>query len=780
MAIQSDDGTGAYRNWIVAETEFNSEFLKKYETLFCLGNGYMGLRSATEEQYPGESRGWYIAGLFDQFKGEVTELANIPDWLATKIFINGEQFTLEKGKILTYLRFLNLKDGELVRDIAWETPQGHRFQMVFRRFVSLDNYHLAGLKIEILPLDGDAHIAICTGFDGQVTNSGAQHFVEGNKRVFQKKHQYYMTVKTQESAIDVALAAQHRFFVNDARVDAAEQFSGERRRILVTSTCSVKQQDTFVFEKIVSGFTGRDAELIHKSVKDVDVLNIALKTLEQEASQGYDVLFEQSKAVWRDKWKEMEIEIDGPGFDQLAIRFAQFHLIQMTPAYDNRLSIAAKGLSGEGYKGHVFWDTEIFMLPFFIYTFPEIARKLLEYRYNTLAGARQKARENGYRGAMYAWESALTGEETTPKWGAIDIVSGEPIRIWCGEIEQHITVDVVYGLWHYFQATQDHDFMLNYGYEILFDTANFWVSRLEYNQEKDQYEIHNVIGPDEYSEHVNNNAYTNYMVQWHLRKAAECAQWLKANHADTWTRLNACLHLEQYQQEWQDKAEKIYVAIEEETGIIPQYDGFMKKKVIDLSPYTGKVGVIFDNLGWEAIQQCQVIKQADVVMLLYLLGDLFSKEVKQTNWDFYEPKTLHDSSLSPAIHSILAHDLEIPELAYQYFERAARIDLGENMNRSDHGLHSASLGGVWQAVINGFAGMRIRKDRLSLTPRLPDPWKKLVFRLKWRGASIAVAIDKTQIIFKKKMDKNPMIPVEISGKHYEFIGEQLTVNYGRS
>lgn len=737
----------------------------------------MGVRSATEETYLGESRGCYLAGVFDQFPGEVTELANLPDWVGTAITMNGESFTLATGKILAYRRSLNLKTGELLRQVEWESPRGDHVRLGFTRFVSLQNPHLAGVKIEITPQNNLLQIEISSGFNGQVTNSGVQHCIEGATRVFPKTHQYYLTVKTQESTIDVVLAAQHRFAMNGQMVNCDERFRVERRRLILSSTWSIPPQETLTFEKIVSVSTSRDPEFLPHKISSNEVVAAALDRLSKQADSGYAELFEQSKIAWQQKWDTMGIELDGPDCDQLAIRFAQFHLLQMTPAHDSRLSIGAKGLSGEGYKGHVFWDTEIFMLPFLTYTFPALARQLLEYRYHTLDGARQNAQAHGYQGAMYAWESAVTGIETTPKWWGIDLLSGTPIRVWGAEIKVHITADVVYALWQYVQATQDHEFMRRYGCELLFETANFWGSRVTYDPQRDCYELHDVMGPDEYGEHVNNNAYTNYFVQWHLRQAVEWTQWLKNTDETTWQRLNERLHIDQQQQIWHTLAEKMVTPINTITGIIPQDDGFLEKRVLDLTPYRGKINVIFDQLSWAEITTAQVVKQADVVMLLYLLGDAFSQPIKQVNWRFYEPKTLHDSSLSPAIHAILANDLGDAATAYRYFEQASRIDLGnDDPHRSDEGLHAAALGGLWQAVVNGFAGVRIRQGKLTITPRLPKTWNKLAFRLNWWGDTLAITIDHSQIAIRKETDHNARLEVEIAGQAHTLAGEELIIN----
>ncbi|GAG61203.1 unnamed protein product [marine sediment metagenome] len=440
----------------------------------------------------------------------------------------------------------------------------------------------------------------------------------------------------------------------------------------------------------------------------------------------------------------------------------------MTPVHNERLSIAAKGLSGEGYKGHVFWDMEIFILPFFIYTFPEIARRLLFYRYHFLDGAREKAKENGFEGAMYPWECADTGCEVTPKWGGVDFKTGKSQRIWTGELEQHITCDIVYSIWHYFQATHDHDFMYNYGLEIMLETSRFWASRLEYNPEKDQYEINDVTGPDEYSEHINNNTFTNYMVKWQLNQTIQFSEWVKMNQSEVWKKVISKIKLTLNElSDWKEKADKIYIGMDKASGFIHQYEGFTDKREVDLLKYKGKVGAIAQDYNWEEITQMQVLKQSDIIMLLYLLGDNFSQETKRFNWDYYEPKTLHDSSLSPSIHAIVALDIEDVEKGYEYFERSIRIDLGENLKSSWDGLHAASLGGNWQAVVNGFGGVRItNKGRLRINPHLPEKWKRLKFKIKWQNEEYCVEITRNKIILKSLSSISKSLIIEICEKEY--------------
>ena len=775
MVIKYNMGKNEYRNWIVGESDFQPEYLGIYETIFTLSNGYMGARAATEEIYTEETRGCYVAGVFDEFPGEVTELVNIPDWINVDLKLDGEKFDLKTGKIISYQRQINIKYGQLIRNIEWESPNGKKIRLTFERFVSLKNIHFAALKVKIIPLNYSGYIEICSGINGQTTNSGVQHFKEGRLRLFSEGI-ISMTSRTQESNISVVVAVKHLFSFNGRTSKIKEEVGSQRRKIFLSSRYKIKQNEEFSFTKMVTVYTTRDPDFKGKEeFSDKKIEKTAIDNLKKLIEIGYDKLFEAHKKRWDQLWEQIDIVLDGPDFDQLAIRFSQFHIYQMTPVHDERLSIAAKGLSGEGYKGHVFWDMEIFILPFFIYTFPEIARRLLFYRYHFLDGAREKAKENGFEGAMYPWECADTGCEVTPKWGGVDFKTGKPQRIWTGELEQHITCDIVYSIWHYFQATCDHDFMYNYGLEIMLETSRFWASRLEYNPEKDQYEINNVTGPDEYSEHINNNTFTNYMVKWQLNKTIHFSGWIKANQLEVWKKVTSKIKFTLNElSDWKGKADKIYIGMDKSSGFIHQYEGFTDKREVDLLKYKGKVGAITQDYNWEEITQMQVLKQSDIIMLLYLLGDDFSQETKRLNWDYYEPRTLHDSSLSQSIHAILALEIDDIEKGYEYFERSIQIDLGENLKTSWEGLHAASLGGNWQAVVNGFGGVRItNKGRLRINPHLPEKWKRLRFKIKWQNEEYRIDITRNKIILKPLSSMRQPLSVEIHRKEYLLHPKQI-------
>lgn len=745
--MKYDLGKGDFKNWIVCENDFSDKYLGKCESIMCLGNGYLGLRSSTEEKYVGETRDMFVAGTFNKFEDEVTELPNVADIVEMNIYIDGKRFSLIEGKFREYKRYLNLKKGELVREFIWTTEESKDVKFEFKRFVSLDNLHVIGQMVKITPLEKDINVKIQSGINGQVSNTGAQHFTEGDKRVYEDKFIQY-TESTTESKIDFVLNTTHKFEINNKEVNPSSLIAMSRRKVYYNYEIDVKVNEEYKIEKLSNVYTSRDRECENLSYEELK--NMSLNNIKEISTIGYEVLQNQSANAWEEKiWAKTRITIGSENdYEQLAIRFAQYHLVAMTPAHDNRMNIGAKGLSGEGYKGHTFWDTEIFMLPYFIYNDPKTARSLLEYRYLTLNGARKKAKDNGYEGAQFPWESAwLEDGEVTPIWGDADIVTGEPTKIWTGFIEIHVTSDIVYGTWHYYNVTKDQEFMDKCGYEIIFDCATFWQSRLEWNEEKNIYEINGVIGPDEYKEHVDNNAFTNYTAKWNLDLAINYYNELKENRCELFKSLNKKLNLDENFKKWLDKVNKIYLPKPNEDNIIPQDDTYLTREIIDLRKYKNQehIGSFFKDYNMEQANNIQVSKQADIMVLFLLLEDLFSEEVKKANWNYYEPKTLHDSSLSLSTHCTLANDLGDSELSYKLFKKACDIDLGPNMKTSDAGVHAASLGGVWQCVVNGFGGVRMINGNLRINPSLPSTWNKLNFPLNWHGDVLDICIENDKL-----------------------------------
>ncbi len=736
-----DKGKGELQNWLVTEIDFDTRFQGKCETIFCQGNGYMGMRTATEERYINQVRDTFVAGTFNKFdNNDVTELPNAADISNIDILIDGKLFGLDKGSYTDYHRTLNLKTGEVTRAFKWKNEEGKAFQFSFKRFISFDNLHLMAAEIEIKALTHSAKIRFDSGINGQMSNSGAQHFHEGEKRIFDKKY-VQMLQQTTQSEITFIHNTAHSVTLEGTVVSS--RFEMDRRKVFMIYSSDVEVNQTIRIEKISNVYTTRDKELESLSLEKLREYSI--EQLKSACKSGYNTLHNLSAKVWAEKWKAIDIKIESNNdFNQLAIRFVQYHLLIMTPAHDNRMGIGAKGFSGEGYKGHSFWDTELFMLPFFTYTQPQIARSLLEYRYNTIKGARKKAMENGYKGAMFPWESAWADDgEVTPVWGAVDINTGKSTKIWSGFIEQHITSDISFAVWQYYQVTGDEDFMNNYGYEILLDTGIFWASRLQWNKDKKQYHINEVVGPDEYKEHVNNDAFTNYTAYWCIENAIHYYHLLKVEKPGIFNRLDNLLKLKNEIQELEKKLPLIYLPQPNDNNIIPQDDTYLSLTEIDLHKYKNQehVGSLFLDYSLSEVNLIQVSKQASVVMLMYLIEHKFSPEVKKANYNYYEARTLHDSSLSLSTHSILANDLDNRDLSYSLYRQATSIDLGLNMKSSDHGIHAASLGGIWQIIVCGFGGIRMVGGRLRIEPKLPKEITQITFPIYWKGNLLEIEVN---------------------------------------
>ena len=761
--------------WKIIETDFDPTALGKVEANFCLGNGYLGLRSATEEKYLGETRDLLVAGTFNRFSPEeVTELPNAADVTNIEITLNGERFDLTQGAIQEYSRELNIQTGLLTRKVIWTSPKGEEFVLTFERFVSLKRLHTIVARVSITPKDNVA-VTIQSGIDGRVTCDGSQHFTEGETRFYDKKYLQFAP-KTIQSGITFVIDATHRFFVNGEAVEPKSDINILRRRMFSRFSLSVEAGQTLVLEKYSNVYTSRDRELEGYTYHQMQAY--ALKRLQEDELAGFDALLAESADCWKEKvWDRVPITIDGPDFDQLAVRFAQYHMQLMTPAHDNRMNIGAKGLSGEGYKGHTFWDTEIFLLPYFIFNMPEVARSLEEYRYLSLPGAHAKAEHNGYEGAQFPWESAwLDDGEVTPEYMGTDIVTGKLIKVWSGFIEIHITADVAYGVWQYYMCTSDQDFMDKYGYELMLDCAKFWSSRLEPGEDG-RLHINDVVGPDEYKEHVDDNAFTNYLVWWTIGKAIEYSRILQKEKPELYATLDKKLGLAALQGKWAEQQEKIFLTQPNKNGVLPQDSTYLTLQDIDLSKYKSQthVGGIYKDYNQEQITKIQVSKQADVMVLFLLLEELFPHQVKLSSWDYYEPRCLHDSSLSLSTHSVLASDIGDPELGYQMFRKACLIDLdNDNPHSSDAGIHAASYGGLWQCAVWGFGGLRMLGGKLRISPNLPKAWSKLSYTLLWKGQKLAITVSKGMVAIVNETKTAP-VTLEAWGKEYTFDTELIII-----
>jgi trehalose/maltose hydrolase-like predicted phosphorylase len=438
------------------------------------------------------------------------------------------------------------------------------------------------------------------------------------------------------------------------------------------------------------------------------------------------------------RWDTADVETTGDDETQRKARFAIYHLIGSANPEDEYASVGARSLTGERYKGHVFWDTEIFVLPFFVYTHPPTARALLMYRYHTLPAARERARAMGYRGALYAWESTDTGVDVTPPF--VYNSAGERLEILTGLQEHHISADVAYAIWQYWRATRDEEFFLNAGAEMMLEVAHFWASRAE-RGEDGRYHIRTVIGPDEFHEHADDNAFTNLMAQWVLRRGLETVEWLREHHPDRWRELSGRIGFDESElATWEEVAEGLVENFDPETNLFEQHSGYFELEDIDLRDLEPRTKSVDAILGWSRLTRSQIIKQADVIMLLFLLGDDYAREVHEANFRFYEPRTTHDSSLSPSFHALAAARFGDLKTARRYFERAANLDLDfAHGVTAAGGVHIAALGGMWHALVFGFGGMFVEDEGPRFEPHVPEDWQTLRFSVLWRGSQLQVA-----------------------------------------
>ncbi len=726
--------------WHITEDSFNSKALLAQETVFTIGNGYFGTRGAFEEGYPGATPATLLFGVFDTIAVGKEELANAPDWLPLQLFVNGERFRLDLGKVLAYERTLDMQNGILSRSVRWETPSGIRVKIAIERFASLADEHVACIRYSVTveeqqtPAENSGEdefdIVLRASLNTAVGNHDLMHW----ETIDQGSAGELLWLHTQTRHSSVQLA-QSMSFTSRSPGFQQEKFDSDFAPG-ITLSGKLAPGAMVTVEKIVVLHTSRDA--------DDPVMSAVTqhKTILHKSSFG--ALLASHQQAWRDFWQLADMIIEGDETAQRAMRYNVYQLRISASTHDSRYSIAAKGLTGFGYLGHIFHDTEIFMLPYFTYTHPTIARNLLLYRYHLLPGARAKAKHNGYEGAQYPWESTLDGNEATPE-SMIHPESGELITMLNGTIELHITSSIALAVWKYWNITDDDQFMQEYGAEMLLSTAMFWASRAENHPEHNDFEINNVEGPDEWHEHVNNNAYTNYLAKWNILTALDTFNWLQTSAPDKARALAQQLDLtEQRLQHWQTVTAMMRIPQDKETGLFEQFDGFFKLAPLNQDAYAGRKKSYQALLGMKPVQEYQIIKQADVLMLITVLDQQFDLKTKRVNWDYYYPITDHDygSSLTPALHTILACELGHIDVAYNMFMKGALVDL-ENLRRNTpEGIHNACSGAVWQALVLGFAGLRLTDNGYTTNPSWPDGWTRIAFKCYHKGKLLSIDLRK--------------------------------------
>src|SRR6266571_6852745 len=619
--------------WHISEDSFDPKTLtaKKLhiqETVYAIGNGYFGTRGTFEEGHRKATPATLLFGVFDDIPVGKEELANVPDWLLIKLFVNGERFRLDRGTILEYHRILDIYNGILTRYVHWESPNGVRLKITSERFASLADEHVAAIRYSVTAeeqptttgkdIKEDLDVVLRATLNTAVGNYDLMHW----ETVDQGQVNALLWLHTGTRHSGVQLAQTMTFTTQTPGFQSEMMDSDIAPSIRLSGTLAPGA--TLTTEKIVVMYTSRDTEIPlqaaiqhHQGMMNASDATTQSHTYNTSLAQittshAYEVLLAKHKEAWKDYWEISDILIEGDEKAQLAVRYSIYQLRISASSHDSRYSIAAKGLTGFGYRGHIFHDTEIFMLPYFTYVHPSIARNLLLYRYHLLPAAREKAQQNGFEGAQYPWESTLDGKEATPQT-IIHPETGELISVLNGQIEVHISASVAYATWQYWRVTGDDEFMQQYGAEMLLSIATFWGSRIEDHAERHDYEITNVIGPDEWHEHVNNNAYTNSMAKWSIQKALDALHWLE--QADPLRAKNLTRQLDLSDKRldhWRDIIENIYIPQDKQTRVFEKYDNFFNLKPLDQSKYRGRKTSYQALLGMQGVQEHRIVKQADV------------------------------------------------------------------------------------------------------------------------------------------------------------------------
>ena len=723
--------------WSIVETEPNRHRATYWESVFALCNGYMGLRGTHEEPCDGTHPGLYVNRFFEteplnmrfpQKDSPVyrTTMVNLPDARLMELTIDGERFDVFESDVSEYRRELDLRRGTVTRSLVWRTSGGKRVRIRTTRLVSMVRRHSAAIRYEVTPLNFSGDVTLRSSIrDDSITGwiwRKCTRIVDSGD-VDGVLH--YLVSRTDRSDQAVAMVCGH-----------AVGGLGRRR----STARSFHEGDTWRYEIDLPTVKGRtacvDKHLAVVSTWEASEEQLAGRALDvagQDVADGFKALADEQKAFWDRHWQRADIEIDGCAPDQQALRFVMFQLRQNHPD-DPLRSISATGLTGDNYFGMVFWDTEMLMLPYFVYAEPELAKSLLMYRCHHLDEARQRAAAMGGPGACFPW-STIDGLESN----ADTLVS---------YAQYHINCDVAYGIWRYWLATGDKEFLYDHGAEVLFETARFMADLGAFVPLKgDRFCINFVTGPDEYNYAVNNNCYTNAMTQFLFEFAADVYERMKQDRPDALKSLGRKTGLKASDVRlWRRCAETMYIPFNEELGIHEQDDTYLYRDPVDVASYPQNYEIKKD-MSLLQLGRLQVTKQADVVLLMLTLGDRFSREAKEANYDFYEPRTTHASSLSPAAHSIAAAELGRQDDMYRFFRQAAFLDLYDFKGNTPEGVHFACAGATWMAVVNGFAGLRDWDGGISFEPRIPDAWSSYRFKLLLRGRLLEMRVTRTGATF---------------------------------
>lgn len=698
--------------WRITEDGFVPAREHEVESILSVANGYVGVRAALAEGSLLSDPATYLANVFVPSSMGIPVLARAPHWLPLAGAVDGRPFTLQGSRRHEHRRYLDMRQGLLWREWVHVDESGRRTRIMGCRLASLADRHVVAQVTYMVPENYSGVLTVDTGIGG----------APGYSTVFWRHEHDGGAVSTATADLgqgrQVVAAGRSVLWLPDGssrepEIHASHHGAHERWH------CEVQVGGRYRLDRVL---------FIYATPEEPAALVRARARAAAWDPRTMDDMLVRHAQAWAAHWAVADVEVDGDDEAQRALRFAAFHMRGSVSDEARQAAIGPRGLSGGGYGGHVFWDTEIYVLPYLVYTHPAAARSVLGYRYHTLDAAREEAREKGFKGAEYAWESADTGRETTPK--SVLRPDGTPARVYCGDEEIHVTADVAYAVWQYWEATQDADYFAAEGAEILVETARYWASRGRVEGDG-RFHLRTVMGPDEYHHTVDDNVYTNALAALNLRRGAEALDVLSGVDPRRAAELRARLGVTADEpQTWRRLAGCMEPGRRRPDGVVEQFHGFW---ALPEKQPRGDAALIMQA---ESLRDYQVVKQADVLMLMALCPAMFTPEEQWANFQYYEPRTRHGSSLSPGIHALVAARLGQVAEAERYFKQTAEIDLAMQGNAMI-GVHLASLGSLWMTAVFGFGGVRFDGDTVHVTPHLPAAWRKLAFRLRYRGRVIA-------------------------------------------
>ncbi len=724
--------------WRIIEEGFNPEYNRISESVFSIGNGRMGQRANFEEKYTGDSlQGSYIAGVYYPDKTRVgwwkigypeyfAKVLNAANWIGIHVLFDGEELDLAKCQVQEFRRVLHMREGWLERSFVARLESGRHVRVVARRFCSIADDEIGAIRYAITPLDFSGTLTVIPYIDADVINQdsnyGEKFWVDVDRKV--KRRQAYVLAETKKTEFQVCTGMKFAIYQNGEEQDFVS-FRKQREKF---ASCTVDLACHEGEETIVYKYAANVSSLNYEKEALLERCKDAVK---RAYDKGFDTLMAEQTAAWAAKWEEADIIIEGDVSAQQAIRFNIFQLYQTYTGEDERLNIGPKGFTGEKYGGSTYWDTEAYCLPFYLSTADErVARNLLIYRYKHLEKAIENAAKLGFTGgaALYPMVT-MNGEECHNEW-----------EITFEEI--HRNGAIAYAIYDYVRYTGQQQYLIEYGLEVLIGIARFWSQRVHFSERKQQYVMHGVTGPNEYENNVNNNWYTNFIAVWCLQYTLEAINYVKNEAPQAFKALEERIKFYDYTEtnRWKDIIAKMYLPEDEQLGIFVQHEGFLDKELLIVDDLPKAQRPINQNWSWDRILRSVFIKQADVLQGLYFFEDQFDTDTIQRNFDFYEPRTVHESSLSPCVHVILAAKLGKEEKAYEMYLRTARLDLDDYNNDTEDGCHITSMAGTWMSVVKGFGGMRVYDNTLQFHPFIPKKWSSYAFKIRFRGWLVQVQV----------------------------------------